>query len=175
MEEDLEGDKIIQFLLEPEFIGWLSLLRVGFIVFSLILLTFIVYFLLKTQWLKRLYIWDFQEFFRQRPVGVHKLEKAWLKLKKRLDTGLESEYKLAIIEADAMLDEALKRMGLLGETLGERLDKATPVILPNLVEVREVHNIRNDIIHDPNYRVTLDAVSKTINVYEKALSDLQVI
>lgn len=171
----MEGDKIIQFLLEPEFIGWLAILRVSFIVFSLILLTFIVYFLLKTKWLRRLYIWDLQEFFRQRPVGVHRLEKAWLKLKKRLGTGLESEYKLAIMEADAMLDEALKRMGLFGETLGEKLDKVTPVVLPNLAEIRQTHNLRNNIVHDPNYRLNLDAASKTINIYEKALSDLQVI
>jgi hypothetical protein len=86
---------------------------------------------------------------------------------------LESEYKLAVIEADSVLDDILKRMGFAGQTLGERLEKLTSASLTNIEEVREAHKTRNNIVHDPNYRLSLDEARKLISIYEKALVDLQ--
>jgi len=72
-----------------------------------------------------------------------------------------------------MLDDILKRMGYSGETLGERLNKLTIASLPNLEEAKEAHKIRNNIVHDPDYRLSLDEAKKTIETYERALTDLQ--
>ena len=165
--------EIISLLISPTFSGWLLFLKILFIVAALILLGFIIFALAKTSWLKKLLIWDLVEFFSFRPYGVRKVVKAWAKITARLETGLESEYKLAVIEADSMLNDILKRMGFGGETLGERLEKLTTVTLSNLEQIWETHKIRNNIVHDPDYRLTLDEARRVLGIYEQALRDLQ--
>ena len=107
--------------------------------------------------------------------GLKKFIKEWKKIEERLDTGLESEAKLALIEADSLLDEALKRLGYPGESLGERLEKLAVDIMPNLSQVQEVHKIRNNIIHDPTYKLNLGEAKKALAIYEKALINLDVL
>ena len=117
---------------------------------------------------------DITEFLTYRPYGLKRLDKIWAKIGKRLETGSEAEYKLAIIEADALLNEVLERTGLKGETLGERLKQLTVKSLPNIENAWEAHKTRNNIVHDPDYRFNLDQARKTLAIYEKSLQNLQV-
>jgi len=168
--------EILNYLISPPSSVWFLIIKILFILFSAFLLGFIIFALAGgTLWLKRLIIWDWQEFFTFRPFGAKKETKQWLKIKERLDTGFESDYKLAVIEADNMLDENLIKMGYTGETLMEKLEKLTTVSLPNIEEVKEVHKIRNNIVHDPDYRLTLEEAKRTIEIFEKALTDLQIL
>jgi len=169
----LDTKEIISFLLEPKLSGWLLFLKILFIAASAVFLGFIIFALAKTSWLKRMIIWDLQEILTYRPFGVSKVEKSWQKIKAGLETGIESEYKLSVIKADKILDDTLNRMGFGGVSLGERLDKLTTASLPNLEEVRAAHKIRNNVIHDPDYRLSLEDARKAIAAYEKALTDLQ--
>jgi hypothetical protein len=166
-------ENIFNFIISPDFSGWLLVLKILFIIISLIFLGFIVFVLTKTSWLKRMWVWDLIEFFSFRPYGVRRMAKTWTKITSRLETGLESEYKLSVIEADSALDYILKRMEFGGETLGERLEKLTAATLPNLKQVWEAHKIRNNIVHDPDYRLTLDEARRVLGIYEQALRDLQ--
>lgn len=166
-------DTIIQFVISPTFDGWVSILRIVFIIISALLLIGLIVFLLTSSWLKHLILADTAEFLTYRPFGVRKIVKIWNKIMARLDTGLESEYKLAVIEADSMLDDILKRMGFAGETLSERLEKLTAATLPNIEEIKESHRIRNNIIHDPDYRISLDEARRVMGIYEQAFRDLQ--
>lgn len=166
---------IIQFLVSPNFTGWLLAVKIIFIVLCSFFIIFILFILIKTTWLRRLFIWSFIEFLTYRPFGAKKITRQWAEIKKRLDTGLESEYKLSVIEADSMLNENLEKMGYKGETTGERLKNLTDVVLTNLEDILEAHKIRNNIIHDPDYRLNLDVAKKIISDYEKALIDLGVL
>lgn len=165
--------EIVNYLTSPELVRFIFPFKIFFIIFSLILLAFIIFALIKTTWLKRLLLWDLTEISTYRPFGVRKITKLWTKIMARLETGIESEAKLAIIEADSLLDDILKRMGFGGETLGERLKALTPATIPNREEVLEAHQIRNNVVHDPDYRLSLEEARKTLAIYEKALRDLQ--
>lgn len=164
---------LISFILSPSFEGGLLVFKIVFIVISLGFLVMIIFLLFKSPWLKMLFFEDAAEFMTFRPFGVRKIVKIWDRIKGRLETGLESEYKLAVIEADSMLDDILRRMGFAGETLGERLQKLTSATLPNIEEIQKTHQVRNSIIHDPDYRLSLDQAKKTLDVYEQAFRDLQ--
>jgi len=164
---------IISFIFNPAFTDWLLFLKILLIILSLILSGFIIFAFIKTSWLKRMLIWDIVEFFSFRPYGIRKVEKDWAKITARLKTDLESEWKLATIEADSILNDILMKMGFAGETLGERLDRLTIATLPNLQQIREAHKIRNNIVHDPDYRVSLDEAKMAVGIYEQALRDLQ--
>lgn len=157
----------------PILVSVLIVIRLLAIFASIFFILAIIYSLLKTTWLKRLFLWDAQEFFTYHPHGVKALAKQWIKIKSRLDTGMESEFKLALIEADSLLDDILKKMGYGGESLGERLEKLTAASLPNIDEIKEAHQSRNNIVHDPDYRLTLDESKNVIASFERALVDLQ--
>jgi len=106
---------------------------------------------------------------------IKKFEKVWVKIKKRLESPLESEYKLAVIEADDLLNEILKKMKYKGESLGERLNQITADIISNIGEVRKAHDAYNNIIHDPDYQTTLEQAQKFIKIYEKAFQGLNIL
>ena len=165
-------ENIIPYLISPPFFGWLFALKIIFIVFSLAVIGFIIFVMVRTTWLRRMYLWDAQEILTYRPFGVRRILKEWNRTKARLDTGLEAEYKLAVIEADAMVDDILKRMGYGGETLGERLDRLTTASLPNLEQARAAHQTRNNIVHDPDFKISREEAEGNISLYEKALRDL---
>jgi hypothetical protein len=165
--------ELSQYFNSPTLQTIISIVRIVFIVISAFLLGFIIFALIESTWLKRLIIWDMQEFVTYRPFGVKKLYKQWQKIKYKLNTGMESDYKMAIIEADSMLDDVLKKMGFTGETLSERLEKVTEATITNLSDVLDIHKIRNNIVHDPDYKLTLDEAKRAMEVYEKAMTDLQ--
>ncbi|MDP1538726.1 MAG: hypothetical protein Q8M00_01715, partial [bacterium] len=118
-------ENLIAFLISPPLNEWLLMIRIIFIALSLFLIGSIIFALFKCSWLKFIFLYDAAEILTYRPFGVKRIEKDWRKIIARLDTGLESEYKLAVIEADNMVNETLKRMGYGGESLGERLEKLT--------------------------------------------------
>jgi hypothetical protein len=155
------------------FTGLLLAVKIFFLLISVFFLLAIIFFLSQSSFLKFSYLLDFTEFFTFKPYGLKKIVKEWTAITRRLDTGLESEYKLAIIEADSLLDDILKKMGFGGETLGEKLEKLTYVSLSSVDDAREAHKTRNNIVHDPDYRLSLDDAKKTISIYEKSLIDLQ--
>ncbi len=165
-------NEILNFFMSPEFTGWLFVIKMVFIGFTLLFLSLILIIFLKSSWFKKRFFWDLSEFLTYRPSGVRRFAKQWVNIKKRLETGSESEYKLAVIEADSILDETLKNMGYAGETLGDRLKSLTPKIVSNLDQVFEARKTRNNIVHDPDYKLDLDQAKKTLEIYEKALIDL---
>lgn len=162
----------LKFLSAPSGTGFF-VVRIFFIVVGLLLLAAVLYFLRKTTFLKFLILWDLVEFLTYRPYGVKSMRKFWDKIVQRLETGDVSEYKLAILEADDLVDSILKKMGYGGNNLEERLSLLSPVILPNIKAVEQAHRLRNSIVHDPDYHITLDEAKKTLEIYEKALRDLQ--
>ena len=171
MSEIIQG--IIHFILSPTFPDWVKLIRFIFIIISFFFLGYVIWALLKTSWFYRLVIWDLEEILTYRPFGVRKIVRDWQKIKAGLITGQESEYKLAVFKADAMLDRILTGMGFGGKTLGERLTRLTTASLPNIEDVKQAHKTRNNIVHDPDYRLSLEEAKKTVETYEKALTDLR--
>src|ERR1700752_4667001 len=59
---------------------------------------------------------------------------------------------LAIVDADKLLDEALKKRHFRGKTMGERLVSAQKAISDNDA-VWYAHKLRNRLVHEPNVRL----------------------
>jgi len=169
----MEITDIISYSTSVELQERLLPLKIVFIVFSLSFLGAVIYFLFRTNYLRYLFLQDLFEFLTYRPYGVRKLARIWAKIMVRLERASESEYKLAVIEADGLLDDTLKRMGYAGESLGDRLKQLTEATLPNLDLLLKAHKIRNDIVHDPDYRLSLEQAKRTLKIFEQALRDLQ--
>lgn len=170
----MQATEIFSYLISPQLQETLFPLKILFLIISLFLILFILISSIKTKWLRYIFLEDFIQFFTFRPYGLKKLTKKWHKITDRLEIASESEYKLAVIEAEDMLDDILKKMGYTGKDLDERLKQLNPIILDNIDQVRENHKLRNNIVHDPDYKLTLDQAKKMIKVYEQAFLSLEV-
>jgi len=168
-------NEIISFLISPDFSGWLLVLKIIFEVFGFIFLILIIFALFKTSWFSSFFGKNLFEFFTFRPYGTKKFAKKWLKIITRLETNSEAEYKLAILEADSLLEQALEQSSYKGENMEERLNSINEMILPNIKELKESHKIRNNIVYDPDYKLSLEEAKKFLSFYEKALRDLEMI
>lgn len=168
-------NQIILYLISPPppFDQWLIIVRTIFIALSLLFLFLIIYFIFKTSWLRLRFLEDTAELLTYQPFGARKIIKEWNKIEHRLEAGLETESKLAVIEADSMLNDVLEKMGFAGETLEERLKNLTSNSLSNIEQVWEAHKIRNNIVHDPNYQLSLDESRRVISIYKQTLISLQ--
>ena len=166
------ADNFLQFLVAPHFTGWFLVLKIFFIVLSALLAIGTVVFLRKSSWLRRYILEDLVEISTYRQYGVKTQEKAWSKIMARLNTGLESEYKLAIIEANSLMDDSLQKMGYKGDSLGEKLKNVPSLVLPNIKEVVEAHRIYGNIVHDPDYRLSLEETKENLAVFEKTFQEL---
>jgi hypothetical protein len=85
------------------------------------------------------------------------------------------DWKLAIIEADIILDDILKEQGYVGNSLGERLKSISPQQLASLNDAWEAHKVRNKIAHDgSDFIVTKRVAQETIVKYQRVFTELGV-
>lgn len=164
---------LINFLISPSLTSGLKILKAIFLSFTLVFSGFIIWVSLKSTFLKRLFIWDIIEVLTSRAFKLGEYAKKWKKIKSRLEKKSEAEAKLAILEADSLFDEILEKGGYLGEDLEEKLKKLTPASLPNLKEVYQAHQIRDNIVRDPTYKLDLKEAEKNLRIYEKSLTYLE--
>ncbi|MFH1820438.1 MAG: hypothetical protein ABH805_00745 [Candidatus Nealsonbacteria bacterium] len=172
---EINIDNIIAFLLSAQVQEQISGIRVAVFIFSGVLLAILIFTILKTHYFQWLFMRDIFEFSTFRQFGAKRITRMWNKILKRLESGSEQEYKLAIIEADSMLDVSLKRMGYAGQALDERLNLITRNTLPNVEEVKEAHKVRNLIAHDPSYRLTVEEAKMHIKAFEQAFNVLDIL
>lgn len=150
-------------------------IKIVFVLFGAIFLVSIALMLVRTQWINYKYLFDFSEFLTFRPYGMRRITKTWAKVRGRLEGGDEAEYKLAVIDADSMLEDTLKRLGIAGQTLQERLLSIVPTIIPNIDDVKKAHETRDSIVHNPNYQLSLREAEKTLDIFEEAFRSLDLI
>ena len=163
----------MQILGSPQIQIIISVLEIIFIIFSLLMLLGIIFLTFKTSWLRYRYLEDYTEFFASRPFGTKARYKRMESIQKKLNSGKESDYKMAVIEADDFLKEVLERMGYKGEFLEDILLQVNDKILPSLEKIKDVRKIRNNIVHDPDYNLTKDQALNITRTYEQALRELE--
>ena len=97
----------------------------------------------------------------------------WKEIQKTSDQGLIGA-KVAIIEADKLLDHVLKAMLMPGETLGERL-KMAAYKYPNIRKIWPAHKLRNQLVHESSSELTVRQAKGALSDYEAALKMLNVL
>lgn len=111
-----------------------------------------------------------------RSTGIDKqyFKKKWEEIEKAADMRSEMGYKMAIIEADKLLDDAFKRLMIAGSTMGERM-KVISCKYPNIKKVWEAHIIRNKISHESNFRLYDSSARRALGIYKDALKEIGIL
>ena len=92
----------------------------------------------------------------------------WIKTLNYLFSQHSSDWKLAVIEADSMLESLMDQLGFKGETLGDKLRSATQDKFSSLTSAWEVHTIRNKIAHEgTSFNFSQHEAKRVIALYEQ--------
>lgn len=126
---------------------------VGIIIFGLVVL------LALTRFMPRRKPHIDQEYFQQK----------WAELLLRVKT--PEGMMLAVIDADKLLDEALKKHHLRGKTMGERLVTAQRLLSDNDA-VWFAHKLRNRLVHEPNVKLKQTEAKNALAGFRQGLKDL---
>lgn len=104
-----------------------------------------------------------------------KLKKKWNKITDGMKSDNESLWKVAIIEADNIIDDLIERMKYPGANMSERLDGINPGQIDNIEELRRAHAVRNRIIHEENFKLDKKHAAEIIGYYENFLRYFEVL
>ena len=91
----------------------------------------------------------------------------WNHIMQLIESGQESDWRQAIIEADIMLDELLDRLGYEGDSTGEKLRAVNQTHFQTLNNAWDAHRVRNEIAHQGSaYHLSEHLAHRTIANYE---------
>jgi len=93
----------------------------------------------------------------------------WFELLMRVKT--PEGMVLAVIDADKLLDEALKKKNFKGKTMGERLVSAQRSLTDNDA-VWYAHKLRNRLVHEPDVKLKKNEAQNALAGFKKGLMDL---
>ncbi|HUT22213.1 MAG TPA: hypothetical protein VMX18_02250 [Candidatus Bipolaricaulota bacterium] len=136
--------------------SWLDVLIGAIVIFVVVIILFVV---------------------RRRPpedIDVKQIQDKWVEIESLISKDSEAMWRVAIIEADNLLDFVLKGMIMPGETLGQRL-KVACYKYEKLRNVWWAHKLRNTIVHESDYKLRRGEAAKAIKGFEHALKILRVL
>ena len=150
----------------------ISSIKIGITIISMCALLLIVYSLIRIQEIsteekKKLGLtlsWDSER---------EQKNTRWERVEEYMRSPNPSDWKVAILEADNILDEIIERMGYVGETLGERMKVISATDFPYLEEAWEAHKVRNQLAHKgTDYALSRSDAERVINIYYRIFSSL---
>ena len=153
------------------YFSYLWILQLISVVVSLILFAASIYFLIQTGFLASR-IDRIQDVILRSDTSKKRAQSSWNDIERHFFTGDDNDLRIAIIEADNLLDEALRTAGVQGSNVGDRLKRVRVDQLPNVDDVWQAHKLRNRIAHEPNFALKRDLAERALTVYEKALANL---
>ncbi|MBI4239711.1 hypothetical protein HY620_01835 [Candidatus Uhrbacteria bacterium] len=99
------------------------------------------------------------------------INKRWREIEALVQRNDEMSYKLAVMEADKLLDHGLKSMGFGGSSLGERL-KLAAYKYPKIRNVWPAHLTRNKLVHEASFHLHRGTAAQAIQQFKSALLEL---
>ena len=104
-------------------------------------------------------------------LDVDKYRLKWLSIENQLKKDEVSSYHLCVLNADKLLDQALRERGIRGETMGERM-KTVKDTWSNANAVWTAHKLRNQIAHESDVQVSYDDARRALASFKQALKDV---
>ncbi|MDO8729319.1 MAG: hypothetical protein Q7K26_05560 [bacterium] len=102
--------------------------------------------------------------------------KKWEKVMKYANSDNASDWRLAIIEADVILEELLHSAGYVGESIGEMLKSVDKNEFLTIDDAWEAHKVRNAIAHSgADFQLSERETRRVIALFEKVFKEFQVI
>lgn len=153
---------------------WLSNYKLIISIISVIAIAIIIYCLVRLWEIRK----EVQEREKLNEIRIieeeslgHTLQ--WQNVLDHANSDSPSDWRLAILEADTILENASQKLPVVADTLGERLKKIDKGDLRTLDNAWEAHKVRNRIAHDGfDFEITKHETLRVINLFESVLREL---
>ncbi len=100
----------------------------------------------------------------------------WERILTHIGSDNSSDWRLAILEADIVLDELLDYLGYVGDTIGDKLKKANPGDFRTIDMAWEAHKIRNAIAHEgQDFALSQREAQRIIGLYQNVFNEFEFI
>lgn len=160
----------IYFISSSQLQDMLFPIKLVFVSFAMFFLAFVIYFMLNSSWLQYKFLEDVTEFFSWKALGAREITKQWNRIRRRTASGLEADYKLAIIDAEDFFNETMERAGYEGDNFEEALEKAGELLDSSSRDLLQAHQTRNSIVYDPNFELSDEEANRVLAIYEAAIN-----
>lgn len=101
------------------------------------------------------------------------IHRAWAAVEEQLISQNSSDWKLAVMSADAAMGEALEDMQIEGATMADKLKAlGESHRLRSYEMLWDAHKVRNEIAHEPRRLLSQEEARRIIQHYEDALKEL---
>lgn len=104
-------------------------------------------------------------------LNVEKYRSDWLSIERQLVKDSHASYVIAVLNADKLLDKALKESGYRGNTMGERM-KSAKNTWKNANQVWTAHKVRNTLAHETDAAISYDTARRALAAFKQALKDV---
>ena len=104
------------------------------------------------------------------------VNKKWERVMGHMNSNNPNDWKFAIIEADIMLEDLLDDLGLVGETMAEKLKNVSAGTFRTIEQAWEAHKVRNTIAHEGGeYVISEREARRVIDLYRVIFEEFKVI
>jgi hypothetical protein len=100
----------------------------------------------------------------------------WASIERHLASENPNDWKLAIIEADVLLEHLLEQAGFAGNTVGEKLKSASSRTFETIEDAWQAHRVRNQIAHGgADFVLTHKIAKETLIQYERVFKEFSIL
>jgi hypothetical protein len=104
------------------------------------------------------------------------VNKRWEQVVKYANSESPSDWKQAIMEADIMLEELLRSLGYVGESVGEMLKSVEKNDFLSIEDAWEAHKVRNAVAHSGgDFQLNERETKRIVALFEKVFLEFDVI
>lgn len=96
----------------------------------------------------------------------------WQKILDNVNSEQENNWKIAIMDADILLDEVLTEQGISGSGVAEKLKQVGPEFKDSVQYAWEGHKVRNRVAHEVSYVLSAREAKQAISMYERFFTAL---
>jgi len=97
----------------------------------------------------------------------------WNRVVDQANSSNPESWRLAILEADIMLNELLDLQGYKGETIADKMKQVDRHKFNSIESAWEAHKIRNRIAHEGGLTLTPREVRSAITLYERVFREFR--
>ena len=99
----------------------------------------------------------------------------WASVSKKASLDSPDAMRAAIIEADSIVDDILRTIGISGEHVADRLAQINPDTLQSFDRLWRAHRLRNELVHTPDFSLSAEDAKSTLEDYESFLREIGVL
>ncbi len=99
----------------------------------------------------------------------------WERIAGYIESDHPNDWRIAILDADVILDEILEKAGYTGDTVADKLKQVEESDLTTLEFAWEAHKVRNRIVHDADFVLSRREAERVFELYRNVFEEFQFI